>query len=169
MVTSVESKPLGSPSLPEEVYDAESFRPRNSIGSLIGHARDAITLAVERGFAANPELAPYELSFPQLKIVASLATAQEAKSASDLCKSISYDAGAMTRMIDRLESKGLLHRERCTSDRRLVYLELTQDGVRLWPKMKEATRRSLNAMLSGFTRQEAQQLESYLRRMLENS
>ena len=49
-------------------------------------------------------------------------------SASDLCKGISYDAGAMTRMLDRLEGKGLIRRNRSAQDRRLMHLELTEEG-----------------------------------------
>ena len=155
-------------SLPE-VYAAGSYEPRDSIANLLGRVRDELTSALDKRFAADPQLAPWELSWPQLKILASLAAEGEARSASDLCKSISYDAGAMTRMIDRLESKGLIRRERCTNDRRLVYLELTQAGRTIWPKMKEVARRNVNAMLRGFTREEAQQLEALLHRMLENA
>ena len=35
-----------------------------------------------------------------------------------ICKGISYDAGAMTRMIDRLEQRGILRRVRVADDRR---------------------------------------------------
>lgn len=153
-----------------EVYEAESYEPRVSLGHLLNRARDGLTGALDREFAADPELAPWELSFPQLKIIASIvADAEARKSASDLCKSISYDAGAMTRMIDRLESKGLIRRQRCTNDRRLVYLELTEAGRAVWPRMKEVARRTLNRSLRGFTRAEARLFESFLNRMIENS
>lgn len=155
-------------SLPD-VYEAASYEPRGSLGHLLSRVRDELTAALDREFAADPQLAPWDLSWPQLKIIASLVADAQAKSASDLCKSISYDAGAMTRMIDRLESKGLIHRERCPNDRRLVYLELTEAGVAVWPRMKEVARRTLNRFLRGFTKAEARQLESFLRRMLENA
>ena len=38
------------------------------------------------------------------------------------------DAGAMTRLLDRLEKKGLCKRVRSTEDRRVVQVELTPDG-----------------------------------------
>ena len=152
-----------------EVYEALTYEPRDSVGNLLGRVRDALTNALDKGFAADPELAPWELSWPQLKIVAMLVYGEEVRSASDLCKSMSYDAGAMTRMIDRLESKGLVRRQRCTNDRRLVYLKLTDAGREIWPKMKEVARKCLNSMLRGFTQVEARQLEGFLRRMLENA
>jgi DNA-binding MarR family transcriptional regulator len=68
-----------------------------------------------------------------------------------------------------LESKGLIQRERCSNDRRLVYLELTERGRELYPTMREISRRVLNRFLRGFSREEAGQLEGYLRRMLANA
>ena len=151
-----------------EVYDAESYEPRKAVGYLVNRLREEMGASLERRFAAHPELAALELSWPQFRIIATIAVDSEAKSASSLCKSVSYDAGAMTRMVDRLESKGLIRRERCPNDRRLVYLELTESGRAVWPIMMEITRQALNGLLRGFTKTEARQLEGFLRRMLEN-
>ena len=90
-------------------------------------------------------------------------------SASDLCKGISYDAGAMTRMLDRLESKGLIRRSRSAVDRRLMHLELTDEGRAAWPRMREISMTVANRFLRGFTKAEARQLEGFLTRMLENA
>ena len=62
-------------------------------------------------FAEDEQLSAMEVTSAQFIVLATLSMG-EAKSASDLCKGISYDAGAMTRMIDRLEEKGLLRRSR---------------------------------------------------------
>lgn len=151
-----------------EVYEAEGYEPRNAVGYLVNRLREEMGASLERRFAENPQLAGLELSWPQFRIIATIALDSEAKSASSLCKSVSYDAGAMTRMVDRLESKGLVRRERCPNDRRLVYLELTDAGRAVWPVMMEVTRQALNSLLRGFTKTEARQLEGFLHRMLEN-
>lgn len=151
-----------------EVYDTGSYEPRKAVGYLVNRVREEMGAGLERRFAAHPKLASLELSWPQFRILATIATDSEAKSASSLCKSVSYDAGAMTRMVDRLESKGLIRRDRCPNDRRLVYLELTEAGRAVWPIMMEITRQALNSLLRGFTKAEARQLEGFLRRMLEN-
>jgi DNA-binding MarR family transcriptional regulator len=151
-----------------EVYDADSYEPRDAVGYLVNRLREEMGASLERRFAAHPQLAGLELSWPQFRIIATIAIDSEAKSASSLCKSVSYDAGAMTRMVDRLQSKGLIRRERCPNDRRLVYLDLTEAGRAVWPIMKEITRQALNNLLRGFTKAEARQLEGFLRRMLEN-
>jgi DNA-binding MarR family transcriptional regulator len=90
-------------------------------------------------------------------------------SAAQLCKDISYDGGAMTRMVDRLEAKGLISRRRCPEDRRLVKLELTEAGLAAIPKLRECSVRVLNHLMRGFTQAEARQLEGFLTRMLQNA
>ncbi len=152
-----------------EIYEAGTYEHRKGVGYLMGRLRGEMLSCLDRELAADEQLARWELTGAQFIVIASLATSAEAKSASDLCKSISYDAGAMTRMIDRLESKGLIRRERCADDRRLVYLELTEAGRAAYPRMKELSRQGLNHFLRGFTRSEARQLEGFLHRMLENA
>ncbi len=114
-------------------------------------------------------MAALEISAAQFIVIAALALADTAKSASDLCKGISYDAGAMTRMIDRLESKGLIRRNRRPDDRRVVYIELTEEGARAFPRMKTISMGVVNQFLRGFSQAEARQLEGFLTRMLENA
>jgi len=75
----------------------------------------------------------------------------------------------MTRMLDRLEKKGLIRRHRSQQDRRLMHLELTEEGRAAYPRMREISMSVANRFLRGFTRAEARQLEGLLTRMLENA
>jgi DNA-binding MarR family transcriptional regulator len=151
-----------------DIYDAENFEPRKGIGHLIHRVKVELLAAIDRDLAKDEVLGSLEVSSAQFVILA-LLSAGLAKSASDLCKGIQYDAGAMTRMLDRLEEKGLLRRSRDPSDRRLVNLELTEKGAEAMPRMREISMRVQNRYLQGFTKAEARQLESYLTRMLENA
>jgi DNA-binding MarR family transcriptional regulator len=150
-----------------EIYDLETYVPGKGIAHLVGRVKAEMLSAMDRELAVDEQLAPLELTAAQVIIMAWLATG--AKSASDLCKGISYDAGAMTRMIDRLEKKALIRRERCPDDRRLVYLELTNEGQTAYPLVREISRKVVNRFLRGFTKTEARQLEGFLRRMVENA
>jgi DNA-binding MarR family transcriptional regulator len=154
--------------LSAEIYDAKTYEPRKSVGHLLNRVRTAIFTALDGELLADQDLAPLEVSSAQFVVIASLAMG-EADSASQLCKGISYDAGAMTRMIDRLESKGLIRRRRDADDRRLVNIELTEQGQSAFPKMRLCALRVLNRFLRGFSQAEARQMESYLHRMLENA
>ena len=151
-----------------DIYDSASYQPRKSIGSLLSRVRVEMLAALDQELAADRRLAPLELSSAQWAVIASL-VGDERKSASDLCKGISYDAGAMTRMLDRLEDKGLIRRNRSPDDRRLVHLELTDEGSAAYPRMRELSLAVANRFLRGFTKAEARQLESLLGRMLENA
>ncbi len=152
-----------------DIYDVATYQPKKSVGALLSRVRVEMLAALDKDLAADKRLASLELSAAQLIIIANLAGAEEPKSASDLCKGISYDAGAMTRMLDRLETKGLIRRTRSAQDRRLMHLELTDQGREAYPRMREISMAVANRFLRGFTKSEARQLESLLARMLENA
>jgi DNA-binding MarR family transcriptional regulator len=152
-----------------DVYDIETYQPRKGVGHLLSRVRAEMLAALDQALEADPELAALEISAAQFIVIAALALSDSAKSASDLCKGISYDAGAMTRMIDRLESKGLICRSRREDDRRVVYLELTEKGHSAFPRMRVVSMGIVNQFLRGFSQAEARQLESFLTRMLDNA
>jgi len=151
-----------------EIYESATYEPRGGVGHLLHRVRTEMLAAVDREMAADEQLTAMEVTSAQFIILATLSMGT-AKSASDLCKYISYDAGAMTRMIDRLEEKGLLRRSRDPGDRRLVNLELTEKGSAALPRMRDVSMKVLNRFLQGFTKAEARQLEGFLTRMLENA
>jgi len=124
-------------------------------------------LRVEMIDALERKLASFDISAPQLIVLSSLASG-EGGSAAALCKSISYDPGAMTRMIDRLEQKGLIRRVRDTEDRRLTNLQMTDEGKALYPQLLAAKDEVQAQFLRGFSKEEMQMLEGLLNRMVAN-
>ncbi len=152
----------------EPIYDVKSYQPTTGVGQLMCRVRAAYMTALDQGLAQEPSLKELEISGPQYVILSLLAQGA-AESASQLCKDISYDGGAMTRMIDRLEAKGLIARRRCPDDRRLNKLDLTEAGRAAIPKLRAVSVGILNRFLRGFSQADARQLEAYLTRMLENA
>ena len=145
--------------LTRTIYDPRTFEPQRSVGRMLGRVKAGMHEALDR------ELEPLGITAAQFVILVSLATG-EADSASGLCRGISYDPGAMTRMIDRLEQKGLIRRTQLPDDRRRVGLELTAEGKAVYPKLRAAAATVQNRFLRGFTRSEVRQLEILLERML---
>ncbi len=88
-----------------DIYDNSTYQPRKSVGSLLSRVRVEMLTTLDRELEADRRLAPLELSAAQFIVIANLATADGPVSASDLCKGISYDAGAMTRMLDRWRAR----------------------------------------------------------------
>ena len=142
--------------------DARLAPPKRSIIRLVGRVRVEIMDALEA------EVAPYDISAAQFIVLATLVNG-EADSASGLCKGISYDPGAMTRMLDRLEQKGLIKRTPRPDDRRTMNLALTAEGKALIPKLAAAKEAVQARFLRGFSKSEVRTLEALLNRMLDNA
>ena len=141
------------------IYDPSSFDPSNSVGRLMTLVKATLMEALDR------ELAPLDITAAQFVVLVKLAGGETA-SPSALCKGASYDPGAMTRMLDRLERKKLVRRVRSPEDRRKITIELTAEGRAVYPQLINGAVRVLNHSLRGFTRAEVRQLEDFLHRML---
>ena len=134
---------------------------RHGIVRLVNRVRIELMDALDR------ELARFDISAAQLIVLASVAN-KEADCASGLCKNISYDPGAMTRMIDRLEQKGLVRRVPNAEDRRASTVELTAAGAALYPHLLAAKQTVQAQFLRGFAAKDVRTLQMLLNRMLEN-
>jgi DNA-binding MarR family transcriptional regulator len=145
-----------------DAYDPKTFKPSHSVGYLVNRVRTELLGAIDKA------LAPLEVTSAQYIVMAQLYYSL-ADSASQLCRSISYDPGAMTRMIDRLATKRFVKRLPCPEDRRAFNLELTAEGRAAFPQMRDTVVAVLNRFLNGFTKAEVRQLETLLQKMLGNA
>jgi DNA-binding MarR family transcriptional regulator len=152
---------LLEPATRKEIDGLKSYDPKTTIGGLLGRVKMAMVAALDA------ELAPLDITAAQFVVLKSIALG-DADSASGLCKDMSYDPGAMTRMLDRLERRGLVRRAANANDRRASNLELTDEGKAVYPKLQASGMQVLNRFLGGFTQKESRQLESFLLRMLKN-
>jgi DNA-binding MarR family transcriptional regulator len=132
-----------------------------SVGYLMGRARASLLSGLDM------ELARFGLSGMQFAVLKHLAEGS-ARTAADLCRFMQYDTGAMTRILDRLEQKGLVRRERSREDRRTVVLRVAASGRSQLPRLAAAATRVLDAHLAGFSSAEIEALKSYLGRMIDN-
>ena len=132
-----------------------------AIGPLIGRVR-SVALA-----DLDEELAPCGITGMQFVIFKQLADGVAA-TAADLCRLMHYDTGSMTRLLDRLEAKGWIRRERSKDDRRVVRLQLTSAGRAVLPRLQDSAALVVQRMLMGFSAAEVRDLRGFLRRMIEN-
>lgn len=132
------------------------------LGHLVSAARNAIFARLE------VELAPLELTSAQFVVVIG-AMRGRARTVNEFCAFAGVDAGAMSRLLDRLEMKGIVRRTRADTDRRQVQVELTEKGHSLSPQIMPALARVYQQFLSGFSETDAVQLQSLLTRLLANS
>ena len=141
-------------------YSKDKFNLEQSIGFLLNKARNLMVMEMD---LALKEL---EISSQQMGILLSL-TRGVAATPFELSKLLGIDTGLMTRMLDKLESKGLLQRARSLEDRRVVNLTLTEKGEKVAGRIPEIAPAVLNARLESFTAQEFQDLRRLLRKFSE--
>jgi DNA-binding MarR family transcriptional regulator len=71
-------------------------------------------------------------------------------------------APGITRMMDRLEAKGLVTRERCGDDRRCVVCRITKPGLELLEELDRPVREANQAAFAGLSSQELSHLVELL-------
>lgn len=68
----------------------------------------------------------------------------------------------ITRLVDRLEAAALVTRERCTRDRRIVYVQITPEGLALLAKLDEPVRELHRAQLGHLSKADLKSLNTLL-------
>src|SRR6516164_10447488 len=122
------------------------------VGQLMGRARASLLTSLDA------ELERFGLNSTQYIVLKHLGEGA-AHTAADLCRLNRYDTGAMTRILDRLEEKGLVRRERGREDRRVVFLRLAPQGRTLLPRLVAVATRVLEVHLAGFSVDEVEALK----------
>lgn len=146
---------------PAAFYRARGYGAEQSVGYLM---RQVVT-SMARGIDQRLESIGLTNAqwVPLLKLQLGAAA-----TAAELARECQIDAGAMTRMLDRLEAKQLVRRVRSTDDRRVVNVELTAEGVAAARRIPGVLCEVQNAHLAGFTAAEWEALKAGLHRMLAN-
>ncbi|MFJ1211689.1 MarR family winged helix-turn-helix transcriptional regulator [Burkholderia pyrrocinia] len=103
----------------------------------------------------------------QARILLMLAD-RPARTTADLARECDVDASAVTRMIDRMEQRGLLTRMRCDEDRRIVRLHVTQPGQVVADRIPAIVSAVSGELLCAFDADEIHSLESLLGRIVAN-
>lgn len=142
-------------------YDGNHYDATESLG----HQMFKLMLATRRELEAR--MAEHGLTDAQWKPLWILKCRTTA-TAIELAREIDMDAGAVTRLVDRLEAKGLVERVRSESDRRVVHLRLTAAGVKASEQVPHVLAGLNNDLLRGFTEGEWKQLRALIARMSAN-
>jgi DNA-binding MarR family transcriptional regulator len=152
----------------KNVYDLKSARANEELVPLVMQVRMAIIQGLDQEFLSDKDVALLEVTSAQFAILKNVLKGN-ATAACELCKFMDYDRGAMSRMIDRLEKKGLIRRVALAHTRRTRALEVTAAGRAAFPKMQACLARVVNRMLKGLTSEQVHAVQSVLRRMLANN
>jgi DNA-binding MarR family transcriptional regulator len=157
------AKDLKTSFAPANFYASDNYvAGGDSVAYLMSRVVTAFTQEIERQFE------PSGLTNAQWKPLFKLAYTNTSTVA-ELARQCTLDAGGMTRLLDRLEAKGLCQRERSEQDRRVVNLALTDAGREAVKDIPVVLSRVHNSYLAGFSHEEWQTLKSFLQRILDNA
>lgn len=93
----------------------------------------------------------------------------DATTTREVARYMDIDAGAVSRLVDRLAAKGLMTREPDPSSRRTLRLALTDTGRELVPRLAEIADRNDAHFFAGLDPAQRHQLEEWIRRLLGES
>lgn len=144
-----------------DFYRAETYFAEDSVGLLMKRLVVTIIAQVDRRLEAHA------LTSAQWGPLLRLRTAGPS-TVVELARWQQVDPGSMTRLLDRLERKGLCRRVRSTVDRRVVQVEITDEGELAIAQVPAVLAEVMNGLLSGFSRAEWMVLKDCLHRMLAN-
>ncbi|MBL4861459.1 MAG: MarR family transcriptional regulator [Crocinitomicaceae bacterium] len=85
----------------------------------------------------NAFMSKFELTMPQFNILRILRGAGEEITVNTIKERMVEKSPNTTRLMDKLIDKGLIVRTRCSEDRRVVYIEITKNGLDLLLKIDE--------------------------------
>jgi DNA-binding MarR family transcriptional regulator len=128
---------------------------------LLGRVTGALVAAYDR------ELAPIGLTLYQGSMLLSCVR-REANTPVELAHLVGLDVSTITRMVDRLEEKGLVRRTRSKDDRRQVFLRLTRKGHGALRRASPVARRLALRAWKGVTEREKQSLRNLVHKVLTN-
>jgi DNA-binding MarR family transcriptional regulator len=84
------------------------------------------------------------------------------KALSQLSRDLLCDPANVTRLVDRMEEKGLLTRQRDQQDRRIIWVALTAEGQTLCEQLRHAHRQYTQERMSVLTEDEQTALNTLL-------
>jgi DNA-binding MarR family transcriptional regulator len=139
--------------------------PENDPHRMICRQLKLVTSSLVR--RVDRQMQPLELTGLQWEPILMLWLGR-ADTVAGLARMIQMGDASMSRMLDRLEEKDLVRRERSADDRRVVNLHLTPKGRkvanRIWPIVVDG----MHVHLDGFKKDELAQFNDFLARMLAN-
>ena len=140
-------------------YAAASFKARQSIGYLLKRAHGLLLERAEEAFVNH------DVTFMQWVVLLRLRDGID-RTAADLVRAVGHDSGALTRLLDQLEQRGLIERSRSKHDRRVVELSLTRQGHAMLESLIPLAVDKLNDALAEFSAAEFRELLRLLDKLI---
>ena len=155
---------------PKRGSDAQKVRARRlAARSRYEHVAHALvrTSAAFKRLTTQRMKEEFAITGIQAEILMLLAT-ESAMLGNDLAAVVGVNASTISHALDAMEKQHLLTRRRCTEDRRVVRIALTEPARRIARRTIEISQHILDALTTGISRSDLQALQRGLKRMAEN-
>lgn len=143
----------------DPLFLVERYRMEDSVGYLLSRSRARLAKALDAA------LIEHDITHSQGGVLLLLANGNYS-TAADLVREIYTDAPSMTRMLDRMQKRGLIAKRPDADDRRQQHLSLTVEGAALAAQLPPIMTAVLNKQFNGFSSEEVGFLKSLLRKFL---
>ena len=134
----------------------------STLGLLFRQLRDGMWARMAQELAQ----AGHELTFSQYIVLKELAAGKAG--VTELARSAQLDPGAMTRLLDKLETRGLVARVADPADRRALNINLTDAGRALWEEVNHLGLRVRERAMRGLTDADQELLTRLLMQVRDN-
>lgn len=140
-------------------YTLANFTGPNALGYLIRRLNNLMAPVAEAQFAGE------ELTFSHWVALVSLRDGIT-HTCADIARHMNHDSGATTRLVDQLEERGLVARQRSKTDRRVVNLALTAEGKQVAKALTPRVIAVSNQILTGMSTAEVDKLLANLKQLI---
>ena len=110
------------------------------------------------------EMSIYNLSITEFSVLEVLYF-QGKQTIQQIGNRILISSGSMTYVIDKLEQKGIIKRNDCKEDRRVIHITLTAEGSDLMEKIMPDYKDMVDSFFGGLTGDESQLLVSFFKKI----
>ncbi|PWW47085.1 DNA-binding MarR family transcriptional regulator [Melaminivora alkalimesophila] len=148
--------------MPDSCPSVPGFASERSIGLQLRR------IVIQLGQAIDRRMEPLALTDAQWKPLVQLLRHEHPPTATALARDCHIDSGGLTRLLDRLQAKGLCRRERSPQDRRVVHVVLTEAGRAVALQLPAVLAEVQAQLLQGLDAEAQDQLRRHLAQLEAN-
>ncbi|CAG9180957.1 hypothetical protein LMG23992_04351 [Cupriavidus laharis] len=145
-----------------DLFDPARYVMCESVGYLMSRARNTLAHSIEQ------EVSSLDITHAQASCLIMLSSGR-ASTVTDLGRELNTDMGSITRLLSRMEKRGLIERTRRDDDRRVLDLSLTPAGHALAAQLPAVFCKVMAKHFRGFTADEIETLRGMLGRVICNN
>ncbi|QYY30342.1 MarR family transcriptional regulator [Cupriavidus pinatubonensis] len=146
----------------DDPFDPARYVMAESVGYLISRAKNTLAHSIEQ------EVSGLDITHAQASCLIMLSSGR-ASTVTDLGRELNTDMGSITRLLSRMEKRGLIERTRRDDDRRVLDVTLTPAGHALAAQLPTVFCKVMAQHFRGFSAEEIEILRGMLRRVICNN